>query len=57
MVLDATEHLLDRAISNAGALNGDRSLKNRDALRVLVENRVDIFCSPKGVIYVRLSTC
>lgn len=44
---DIAEELLDGLILDNGVLGGDGSLENADALRILVENGLDILGSPE----------
>ena len=50
IVLDTTEHFLDGPISNPGVLHCNRTLQNRNALGILIENGVNILCRPKRVL-------
>jgi hypothetical protein len=42
--IDVAEKIFDGLIFHLGVLNGDRTLKDTDSLRILIENGFDVFC-------------
>lgn len=48
--VDITKDIFDRLIFDLCVLNGDRALKNTDALRILIEDCFDVFSSPEGIL-------
>ena len=42
--------LLEQVALDLGVLDGDRPLEDTNALRVLVEDSIDVLGSPKGVL-------
>ena len=51
---DVTKELLDRLVLNLRVLNSDGTLEDTDALRVLVEDRIDVLSGPERVLVTTL---
>jgi hypothetical protein len=48
--LNVAEHRRDRLLSRSAVLDRHRSLKDRDTLRILIEDRFNIFRLPEGIL-------
>jgi hypothetical protein len=48
--LDTSQHLFDRAVGDVRVFDSYGSLENADTLRVLIEDGVNVFSSPEGIL-------